>query len=95
MTRKSVLIAIFICLAFAAGYGVGAYMQSGAGDQIPRNVIAGGGNLATAPSGHQLYSTTGQPVAGISEAANGTILVSGYHTMIPQGASQARNWEHY
>lgn len=95
MKRKSLLIAVAVVCAFAAGFAVSAYMQTSGGETIDRSVIAGGGNRMTNGTGHVLESTLGQPVVGISEAGNGTILVHGYHTMLAPRQASARSWKYY
>ena len=59
-------------------------------DKVP------GGGESTDGSGRQLSGTIGQPIAGMSTASNGTILVGGFQTMrAPRGPTAARRWQHY
>ena len=94
MSRKTVYILLGIGLAFALGFGVAARMTSLTGI-IPRDVVAGGGGRSTAPTGHILNSTIGQPATGISTAGNGTILVGGFQTMVPRPSTGVRRWSLY
>ncbi|MCX8038123.1 MAG: hypothetical protein N3D11_13925 [Candidatus Sumerlaeia bacterium] len=93
MNRKTVAIAAGLVFFFVLGFAV-ARMVSGTGI-IPRDVVAGGGGRSTAPSGHILNSTIGQPIAGLSTAGNGTILVGGFQTMVPQVSTSAQRWSLY
>ena len=95
MSRKSVLMAVALVVAFAMGFALAGRMQSGSGEVIARDVIAGGGSASTAPSGHVLHATIGQPVVGISQNASSMILVHGFHTMAGRGMTAARRWELY
>ncbi len=93
MDRKTITTAVGLVFFFLLGFAV-ARMVSSTGI-IPRDVIAGGGGRSTAPSGHILHSTLGQPIAGLSTAANGTILVGGFQTMVPRVSTAAQRWNLY
>ena len=95
MNRKTIFTIFAVCVAFALGFTLAARMTNPAGDVIDRDVIASGGNRSLAGSGHVLYSTIGQPVVGISNASNGSMLVHGFHTMTARGETAARRWEMY
>ena len=96
VNRKTVLIIVAIGLAFVAGFGLAARMTSPGGDVIDRSVVATGGGESADGSGRQLSGTIGQPIAGMSTASNGTILVGGFQTMrAPGGPTAARRWQHY
>lgn len=95
MNRKALLAIIVVGLAFAMGFTIAARMTTTGGEVIDRDVLAGGGDRSTAPSGYVLTGTIGQPVAGISTASNGTTLVHGFHVMAQRGPTSARRWELY
>ena len=95
MNRRILLTILGVALAFAVGFTLAARMTSTSGEVIARDVIAAGGEQSTAPSGHALSGTIGQPIAGLSQSSEGYILVGGFQTMLPRGPTAARNWELY
>jgi hypothetical protein len=94
-SRKALFVLAVAAGAFIAGFGVAAHMISTGGEEIPRDVVNGGGGRSEALSGHVLEGSIGQPITGISQATNGTTLVGGFQVMTPRSASQARRWQMY
>jgi hypothetical protein len=95
MIRKTAFVAIVLGLALLAGPAGAARMESPNGTVIARDVIAGGGGESRTPGGYVLNGTIGQPIAAVSEADDGTILVGGFQTMWRPSVTAVRHWDLY
>lgn len=95
MLRRTLFAGVLTVLFLAAGHALAARSETTNGDVLARDVIAGGGGRSETSSGNVLYGTIGQPVAAVSNARNGTMLISGFHTVIPRGPTIVRTWHLY
>jgi hypothetical protein len=91
-----IIVFLGIALVCLAGLALGGHVISGGGEQIGRDVMAGGGGRSTNPAGLVLEGSLFQSVAAVSRSSNGTVVVGGFQTMTPSPPSTAvRYWNLY
>ncbi len=95
MIRKAAFVALLAAMTWLAGSALAARMEAPNGTSIARDVLAGGGGRSLTPGGYVLEGTIGQPIAAISMADNGTILIGGYQTMWRPNLTAVRHWDLY
>lgn len=96
MGRRKAAVFLAIALICLGGLALAGRMISGGGEQIARDVVAGGGGRSTNPSGLVLEGSAFQTVAALSRSPNGTVVVGGFQVMTPSAPSTAaNNWHLY
>jgi hypothetical protein len=96
MVRRKVCIFIVASIVGLGGLALAGRMISGGGEEVARDLVAGGGGRGTNDSGLVLEGSICQSVAAVSRSTDDTVLVGGFQTMNPSPPSSgAKNWALY
>lgn len=78
LKRRKIFVFLLIFL-LACGLALAGWMVTTGGDEMPRNVLAGGGGSVECKAGYVMDGALGQNGAQSSQAPNGYQLTGGYH----------------